>query len=145
MNHSRRGFTMIELVVALAIVFLLVAVAVVSYQDHMTRKKRAEARSALVELAEWMRHQHQRTHDYLTATLPYGQIPRDGEPTYRIQLEQAPVRASDPDAVFPALTPTTFTLRAEPVEEDVCGALLLDSEGRIGVLGNGAKVAECWR
>jgi Tfp pilus assembly protein PilE len=38
------GFTVIELVVAVTIVFLLVAVAVASFQDHMMRKDRAQAR-----------------------------------------------------------------------------------------------------
>ena len=43
-NQGRQvGFTTIELVVAIAIVFILVSVAVVSFQDHMARKARAQA------------------------------------------------------------------------------------------------------
>ena len=50
--RSPAGFTAIELVVAITIVCLLVAVALASFQDHMTRKARTQARSALVEVAE---------------------------------------------------------------------------------------------
>ena len=145
MKLKIKGFTMIELVVAMAIVFLLVAVAVVSFHDHMMRKARAEARTALVELSDWMRHHYMRSGSYQDATLPFDQTPRDGAAVHRLSLVAAPLQARDPDATFPAVSASTFTLRAEALNGDTCASLLLDSSGRVGVLGESATVAECWR
>jgi type IV pilus assembly protein PilE len=138
------GFTAIELVVGLVIVGLLVAVAVASFLDHMERKARAQARSALVELAEGLRMQHTRTGSFEIANLPITQSPREGDPAYVISLARAPMAASDPNIVFPASTAQEFTLQAVPVGEDACGSLLIDHAGRVGVTAPGAKLADCW-
>ncbi len=138
------GFTVIELVVAITIVCLLVAVAVASFQDHMTKKARSQARKALVESAEWLNLQHARTGTFMVK-LPVAQTPSNGDAMYRIKLTTAAVDAADPKAAFPATNADTYTLQAVPVDEDACGVLLLDSVGRTGVTGASAKVSDCWR
>lgn len=145
MGGRTLGFTTIELLVAVSIVLLLLAVAMASYMEHVTRKGRAQARSALIELAEGLQLQHQRTGSYAGSALPITQTPREDDARYRIRLLQAPVTAQDPKALFPASSEAVFTLQAEPVAaDDPCGALLLDHTGRRGVMGAGAKLAECW-
>jgi len=139
-----KGFTVIELVVAITIVCLLVAVALASFQDHMTRKARAEARKALVEVAEWLQLQHPKSGTFLVK-LPITQTPGDGDPSYRIELTRVVVHATDPKAEFSATTAESYTLRAVPVDESACGALLLDSSGRTGVTGEDAQVVDCWK
>lgn len=144
-NQGRQvGFTTIELVVAFAIVFILVSVAVVSFQDHMARKARAQAHAALLEMAAGLRFQHARTGSFVMDALPMTQVPMDGDAVYRISLSRAEVRADDPKVVFPASSDQAFTLKAEPVEANDCGTLLLDHDGRFGVVGAGAKLADCW-
>ncbi len=141
---KQSGFTVIELVVALTIVCLLIAVAVASFYDHMSRKARTQARSALMEVAEAL-HLHQaRTGSYQVEFLPITQSPRDGDALYRISLAKTAISANDPKAVFPATSEQAFTLKAVPVGEDACGTLLLDQAGRPGVLGPEAKLADCW-
>ena len=139
----KRGFTVIELVVAITIVLLLVAVAIASFNDHMTRKYRAEARKALIENAEWLQLQHPKSGTYLVK-LPIPQTPNDGDARYRIELVSSPFTAIDPKVQFSASSVTAFTLRAVPVGGDSCGSLLLDSTGRTGVSGEDALVANCW-
>lgn len=139
------GFTTIEVVVALIIVFLLISVAVVSFQDHRTRQARAEARQALLESAHWLKQQPMPDGGYGAHALPYPQTPRGGDARYRIDFVRQPVVASDPPLTFAATDAETFTLRADPVDADGCGSLLLDSAGRRGVTGAGASVADCWR
>ena len=51
-NMIQRGFTLVELMVVIAIVGVLVAVAYPSYSDYVTRSKRATAKSFLVSLAD---------------------------------------------------------------------------------------------
>lgn len=136
-----KGFTVIELVVAVTIVCLLVAVAVASFQDHMIRKERALARKALIETAEWLRMQRPGSGTY-QVKLPVSQT---GNAAYRIELLDQAVTANDPKAEFPATSSEVYSLMAVPREDAACGSLLLDSAGRTGVTGAKAKVTDCWR
>jgi type IV pilus assembly protein PilE len=137
-----KGFTVIELVVAVTIVCLLVAVAVASFQDHMIRKERALARKALIETAEWLRMQRPGSGTY-QVKLPVSQM--SGNTAYRIELLDQPVTANDPKAEFPATSAEVYSLQAVPLGDSACGSLLLDSAGRTGVTGADAKVTDCWR
>ncbi|MES2887468.1 MAG: type IV pilin protein, partial [Pseudomonadota bacterium] len=51
LNH---GFTLIELMIAVAVVALLAAVALPSYYEFVMRSHRANARAALLQAAQWM-------------------------------------------------------------------------------------------
>ena len=52
MKRARRGFTLIELMVVLAVAAILSAVAFPSYQSQVAKGRRADAKQALVELAQ---------------------------------------------------------------------------------------------
>lgn len=141
---KNKGFTVIELVVAVTIVILLVAVAMASFRDHMLRKTRVQAGKALIETANWLHQQHAQSGTYLV-NLPQTFVPQEGEANYKISLIAAPFAAADPKVVFPATTDAFYTLQAVPLGPDDCGILLLDSTGKKGVSRAGAKVAECWQ
>ena len=47
-----RGFTLIELMIVVAVVGILAAVAYPSYQEYVRKAKRAEGRTALLELLQ---------------------------------------------------------------------------------------------
>ena len=139
----RSGFTMIELALATAIICLLIVVAVASIYDHQSRKTKHQAIARLREVSEWL-HLQKANQPSFAAMLPSGWSTQDSGMKYHISLARKPVQATDPKAVFPAVGDATFTLQAVPDSQDDCGTLLLDQDGRKGVTGAGATVADCW-
>jgi type IV pilus assembly protein PilE len=51
MKHASSGFTLIELMVTVAIVTILATIAVTSYTSQVQKSRRTEAKSALLDLA----------------------------------------------------------------------------------------------
>lgn len=52
--HRQKGITLIELMMALAIVGILASIAYPSYQQHLVKSRRADAQAALLELAGFL-------------------------------------------------------------------------------------------
>lgn len=50
-SRSQGGFTLIEVMVTVAVIAILAAIAYPSYADYLRRGKRATAQAALMELA----------------------------------------------------------------------------------------------
>ncbi|MCV0438657.1 MAG: type IV pilin protein [Hydrogenophaga sp.] len=57
MDHlatRQRGFTLIEVMIVVAVVALLAGIALPSYQEYVRRTHRAHAQATLVQAAQWM-------------------------------------------------------------------------------------------
>lgn len=136
MNITRcfhdRGFTLIELMIAVAIVGILAMIAVPSYTSHLANVRRAEAQGSLMELANFMERYFTVNNCYKDKganslcdnsdddpTLPFTQAPKDGTPkAYNLALQ--------------VNSGSTYTLRATPIAGGVQadnGILELDHTG----------------
>ena len=140
------GFSLIELLIALAVVGVLTAIAVPSYQNYMRNAYRAEARTALMEAAQWMERHFSMTQSYAVssqggaidnaalAAASLAVTPRQGTARYNISF------AAGPDQ-------TSYTLRAVPTGPQApdarCGTLTLTNLQVRGISGTGT-VADCW-
>jgi type IV pilus assembly protein PilE len=141
-NHfSEKGFTLIELMIAVAIVGILAAIALPSYSQHIIRANRADAKAALLNDAQFLERNfsesglYNKTPDNAVITassLPSPQSPADGDAVYSVGLNA---------------TASTYTLTTTPVpggrnDGDACGALTFTNLGVKGV--GGSTVADCW-
>jgi type IV pilus assembly protein PilE len=125
------GFTLLELVIALAVVAILLALAVPAYQRYVQRGERAEAVRLLLAAAACQERVRAQTGYYDTA-----RCLDDTHTAYDLRVEPPGESAS-----------LAFTLVAEPrriSRDDPCGSLSLDQAGTRGISGSEEKLAACW-
>jgi type IV pilus assembly protein PilE len=135
------GFSMLELVMALAIVAVLAAYSVPSYFGYVARGHRVDAIIALHRAAQFV-EAHGGGTDALALTLPKGldQVPSQGPAVYRLRLLSANELNGG------------YALEARPSEEgpmraDACGTFVLDASGKRSNLAaaTGATAGgDCW-
>jgi len=63
-----RGFTLLELMIVIAVIAILAAIALPSYQDYITRATFAEAQGSLADLRVKMEQYYQDNRRYSTTT-----------------------------------------------------------------------------
>ncbi|SEM96530.1 type IV pilin protein [Nitrosomonas marina] len=130
------GFTLLELLVAVAIIGIIAAVALPSYQNYVRDTNRGVAKAVLYENAQFMEQFYTENNRYdqdlagNAVVIPLAQSPRTGNMQYQVSIQ--------------AVANNTFTLQAVPVGSmagDFCGTLTLTNTG---LQGAGADVATCW-
>ena len=146
MKRIQSGFTLIELMIAVAIVGILASIAYPSYQDSVMKSRRADAKGALLGLANAMERHFTETNSYLDAAGTTATPADTGAP--RIYATQSPVDGGTPyyNLTINAATSTTFTLNAAPIgaqANDKCATLTLTHTGVKGDTA-GLGVAQCW-
>ncbi len=130
MKFKSGGFTLIELMIAVAIVGILASIAIPSYQAHVDRTRRADAQATLTAAANAMERYKTGAGQgsYLSAS--FGSASTDVFPS------EAPLEGSAKyyDLDLPTQTANTYTIRAKPK-----GAMVGD--GRLEITHTGRR---CW-
>jgi type IV pilus assembly protein PilE len=144
-KSASAGFTLIELMVAVAVVGILATIAATSYQSQVQKSRRTDARSALLDLAG-------REEKLFSTTNAYSATPSDlgyaaagvpfpiviGSGYYNVNI----VAAAPVPPALPAYTLTATAINAQ-ASDARCKTLTLDQTGLQGSTGTGTP-AECW-
>lgn len=134
---QNKGFTLLELMIVVAIIGILSMVALPAYQENVAASKRADAKASLSSFAGLMERYYTENNSYTGATVAntWGSpatLPKDGNSPAYYTLS------------ISALAATSYTLTATAagsMSGDRCGNFTLTSTG---VKGVSTAETDCW-
>jgi type IV pilus assembly protein PilE len=140
--QGQRGFTLVEIMIVVAIIGIISAFAYPSYVENVRKTNRVAAASILLENAQFMERFFTENSTYLGGVLPFARAPKevDSRQNYTISLTAG-------------TTATAYTIQAIPtaggsMASDDCGTLTLTNLGvrnaANGSPAGGKTVAQCW-
>jgi type IV pilus assembly protein PilE len=154
--RRQRGFTLIELMITVAIIGTLLAIAIPSYRSHIAKGYRAQARSEVLQAQQWMERFYSENYRYdknladvdvNDAALfgnQFSKVPRPGEggsPAYTMSVT----------ATSRSFTVTAARITPGTMASDACGDYRVSQTGRRSVVNyTGYATAldaarACWR
>ena len=131
-----RGFTLIELMIVVAVVGILTAVAFPSYLSYIERGYRANAKTVVLEAGQFMERYRSSNFKYLDSG--------GNAPALPARLQVSPAEGTKRYDISLTAAAATFTITATPSgwSDGVCGNLTLTN---LGVKGQSlGDAATCW-
>ncbi len=138
---TQNGFTLIELMITVAIIGILSAIAYPSYTQYVVKSNRSAAEAFMLAVAGKQEQYMLDARLYATnmTALNITSIPSEVSRNYNV-----PVPANN------AATPPTYTISAAPIpggsqatRDTICATLTLDQTGGKGISGTG-PLTNCW-
>ena len=140
------GFTLIELLITVAIIGILVAVSLPAYRSYIERSQRANAKTVLLEAAQYMERYRSSNFKYVDSG--------GAAPALPDRLQVSPAEGSKRyDISVSSVNATSFTLTATPSDwtDSLCANLTLTNLGIKGQTlvpapdaNEPAVTASCW-
>ncbi len=125
------GFSLLELVIVLAVIGVLLTLAIPSYQRYTQRAHRAEAIRMMLAIADCQERVRASTGFYDTSGCGEG-----------FNSDSHELRIEPPGNV--ASLEFTIIAQLRQGSDDACGNLSLDQAGTRGISGSQAAVNKCW-
>lgn len=158
--RSQHGFTLIEMMVVIAVLAIIAAIAIPQYRDYVTRAKRAEAKRALLEGAQFFERVYTASGCYLYASTAECISGSGTAVQLPVVLSRAPAEGRYSYSIAATSASQTFTLVATPCgtagtcaagndttfTDPTCGSFVLDNTGARSLSGAfTGNIATCWQ
>ncbi len=134
MKYRSSGFTLIELMIVIAIIGILASIAYPSYTAYLERSRRSDGQSALLDLTHRMDQYFSENKRYDGATLAQlGVKETSTEGYYNLNITN--------------LSGNTYTANAAPIgaqSGDSCGTLTINQLGQRSFTEPNATASDCW-
>jgi type IV pilus assembly protein PilE len=137
---NNKGFTLIELMITVAIIGIISALALPSYNSYITRSKRTECRAALMQVMQQQERYFTQQNSYLAFTavatgVPMKQFSGDAAASSACSISAAACSGS---TVAACIVVTGTPLRPDPEIANIT----LQSDGTKGC--SGTNQTKCW-
>lgn len=133
------GFTLIEVMIVVAIIGILAAIAYPSYTEYVKRGNRTEGQALLSDAAARQERYFSQNNAYVTAAADIG----------KLGMNLSNNRSATGKYVFSVSKVDGdggYTLTATQQFSDTkCGNLTLTANGVKGATASGASASDCWR
>ncbi len=149
-KRRTRGFTLLELMIVVAVLALLAAITLPSYREYVDRGRRAEGKQALMLAAQRLERFYTDNNCYPSGTANCG-----AATTSAAALTAAGIPAFSGDTAATGrytlsvtLNAQDYTLTATPANgftDARCGNLTLTNTGAKGISVSGGDVTFCWQ
>ncbi|MES5815661.1 type IV pilin protein [Pseudoxanthomonas sp. Soil82] len=133
-SNAAAGFTLLELMIVIAVVAILASIAVPSYQEQVRKSRRAQAKADLAEYMQGAERFFTVNNTYVGYALPTLQSPREPGAAARYTLALTTQNATQ-------LVVTATAVGAQA--DDRCGNLSVSNTG-LKTESGAASLAECW-
>ena len=147
MKKNCAGFSLVEIMVAVALVAILAAVAIPSYNSGVIKSKRALGKGELMRVVARQEQYFVDNKGYATDLTALGY---SGNPYYIDENNDATVAASSiyQIAFASGASASAFIIQAIPQNSQTsdaeCGTLQLSSTGTKSITGGSASAGYCW-